>query len=352
MADTLPEPYGLYDPRFEHDACGIGAVVNISGRREHGIIDLGKQVLLNLQHRGAAGADESTGDGAGILFQLPHEFFAAEAERLRFTLPDPQRYAVAMLFLPQDAQVREGCQQILAHAITSAGLEVLGFRDVPTSNACLGPIARASEPVIRQLFIHGGRLADEDLERRLFVARKRAEHAVRAKYGGPEGCPAADFYVSSMSCRTIVYKGMFFAPQLFEYYLDLGDSRVFTALAIVHQRYSTNTFPSWKLAHPFRMIAHNGEINTLRGNLSRLRGYEKLMSCPALAEDFSGLLPIVEPGASDSASFDNAMELLVRAGRSAPHALMMMIPEAFGAQYHISTDKRAFYEYHAAIMEP
>ena len=348
MAHTAPKAQGLYDPRFEHDACGIGAIFNISGRREHAIIDHGKQVLLNLQHRGAAGADESTGDGAGILLQLPHEFLAAEAERLGFMLPDRERYAVAMLFLPQDAQVRSGCQEVLTEAIAHGGLKVIRWRDVPTNSVCLGDIARASEPVIRQLFIDGQGLADEDLERRLFVVRKRAEHAVRTKYGDA----AADFYVSSMSCRTIVYKGMFFAPQLFDYYPDLADPRVLTALAIVHQRYSTNTFPSWKLAHPFRMIAHNGEINTLRGNVSRLRGYEKMMSCPALAEDLSDLLPIVEPAASDSASFDNAMELLVRAGRSAPHALMMMIPEAFGTQYHISTDKRAFYEYHAAIMEP
>jgi len=352
MAHTAPKAHGLYDPRFEHDACGIGAIVNISGRREHAIIEHGKRVLLNLQHRGAAGADESSGDGAGILFQIPHELFAVEASRLGFTLPEREHYAVAMLFLPQDAQVRTGCEQVLAEAIVHGGLKVLRWRDVPTNSECLGDIARASEPVIRQLFIDGQGLADEDLEQRLFVVRKRAEHAVRTKYGGPRGCPAADFYVSSMSCRTIVYKGMFFAPQLFDYFPDLADPGVLTALAIVHQRYSTNTFPSWKLAHPFRMIAHNGEINTLRGNVSRLRGYEKMMSCPVLAEDLSDVLPIVEPGASDSASFDNAMELLVRAGRSAPHALMMMIPEAFGTQYHISTDKRAFYEYHAAIMEP
>ncbi len=215
---------------------------------------------------------------------------------------------------------------------------------------CLGDLARAAEPVIRQVFIDGQGLGEEDLERRLLVVRKRAEHRVRGRFADSEA--AADFYVCSMSGRTIVYKGMFFAPQLFAYYPDLADPRTLTALAIVHQRYSTNTFPSWKLAHPFRMIAHNGEINTLRGNTSRLRGCEKAMSCPALGEDLSELFPIVEPGASDSASFDNAMEFLVRAGRSAPHALMMMIPEAFGAQYHMSTDKRAFYEYHAAIMEP
>jgi len=342
-----PTSQGLYDPRWEHDACGIGAIVNISGRREHAILDRGKQVLLNLQHRGAAGADELTGDGAGILFQVPHEFFAAEASRLGIALPKAARYGVAMLFLPQDPQLRQACEVILTEAILEGGLKPLGWRDVPTDSRSLGQIARSAEPVIRQLLIDGEGLEDEALERRLFVVRKRAEHRVRARFG-----PAADFYVPSMSCRTIVYKGMFLAPQLFAYYPDLADGRIVTALAIVHQRYSTNTFPSWRLAHPFRMIAHNGEINTLRGNINRLRGYEKAMQCPDLAEDLSDLFPIVEPAGSDSASFDNVMELLVRAGRSAPHALMMMIPEAFGPQYHISTDKRAFYEYHAAMMEP
>ncbi|MBN2022962.1 MAG: glutamate synthase large subunit [Pirellulales bacterium] len=348
MRSTPPPARGLYDPAHEHDACGIGAIVNISGRREHAIVDYGRQVLLNLLHRGAAGADESTGDGAGILMQIPHELLAAECDPLGFALPAPLEYGVAMVFRPQKAELRRRCEEILVETVRAGGLSVFGWRDVPTDNTCLGQIARAAEPVVGQLFVGGGGLRDEVLERRLFVVRKRAEHRARRELG-PE---AADFYVCSMSCRTIVYKGMFFAPQLWGYYPDLSDERAATALAIVHQRYSTNTFPSWRLAQPFRMIAHNGEINTLRGNAHRLQGYEKTMRCPALAEDLSNLFPILEPGASDSASFDNAMELLVRAGRSAPHALMMMIPEAFGSRYHISTDKRAFYEYHAAIMEP
>jgi glutamate synthase (NADPH/NADH) large chain len=347
-AGRAPGASGLYDPGNEHDACGIGAIVNISGRREHAILEHGRQVLLNLQHRGAAGADEATGDGAGILFQIPHEFFVEALRRSGVELPPPGQYGVAMLFLPRDAELRRGCERLLADAVAEGGLRVLGWRSVPVDNSSLGEIAKAAEPVIRQMFIAGEGMADEALEGRLFVIRKRAEHRVRAQYGNA----GADFYAASMSCRTIVYKGMFIAPQLFAYYRDLDDPRTVTALAIVHQRYSTNTFPSWPLAHPFRMIAHNGEINTLRGNISRLRGSESGMSCPSLAEDLSGLFPIVEPGASDSAAFDNAMELLVRAGRSAPHALMMMIPEAFGSAYHISTDKRAFYEYHAAIMEP
>jgi glutamate synthase domain-containing protein 2/glutamate synthase domain-containing protein 1/glutamate synthase domain-containing protein 3 len=348
MAYCAPKAQGLYDPAWEHDACGIGAIVNISGRREHAILEHGKQVLLNLQHRGAAGADESTGDGAGILMQIPLEFFAEEAARLGTTLPTPRRYGVAMVFLPRNEEARSRCESILLDGVRQGDLRPLVWRDVPGRNDCLGPIARESEPVIRQLFISGEGLEDQALERRLLVVRKWIEHRVRRELGEA----AEQFYVPSMSCRTIVYKGMFLAPQLFQYYADLADPRILTALCIVHQRYSTNTFPSWKLAQPFRMIAHNGEINTLRGNINRIQGYEKTMSCPALAKDLSDLFPIIEPGGSDSASFDNVMELLVRAGRTAPHALMMMIPEAFGPRYHISIDKRAFYEYHAAMIEP
>ena len=322
--------------------------MNISGRRDHAIVEHGKQVLLNLMHRGAAGADETTGDGAGILLQIPHGFFRAVTGPLGFQLPDPKQYGVAMLFLPQDEELRRRCEQVFAELVGQDGLKLLGWRDVPTCNGCLGELARAAEPVIRQVFIGGQGREGEELERRLYVVRKRIERRVAEMLG-----PAADqFYVPSMSCRTIVYKGMFLAPQLFAYYPDLSDQRVRTALAIVHQRYSTNTFPSWRLAQPFRMIAHNGEINTLRGNANRMQGREKTMAAPVLTEDMSELFPILQPGGSDSACFDNAMELLVRAGRSAPHALMMMIPEAFGPRYYISTDKRAFYEYHAAIMEP
>ena len=345
-----PEPRteGLYDPQWEHDACGIGAIVNISGRRDHTVVEQGKEVLLNLMHRGAAGADGVTGDGAGMLMQVPHAFFVDEAGRLGVDLPGERQYGVAMLFLPRDGELRRRCLEILEEEVVDGGLKPLGVREVPTDNACLGPIARSAEPLVRQLFMSGEGLDDEALERRLFTIRKRAEHRVRNRFGNE----AEDFYVPSMSCRTLVYKGMFLAPQLPAYYPDLSDERIATALVIVHQRYSTNTFPSWKLAQPFRMIAHNGEINTLRGNMNRLMGYEKTMRCPELGEDLSDLFPILEQGGSDSACFDNTMELLVRAGRSAPHALMMMIPEAFGDRYHISTDKRAFYEYHAAIMEP
>jgi glutamate synthase domain-containing protein 2/glutamate synthase domain-containing protein 1/glutamate synthase domain-containing protein 3 len=343
-----PKRQGLYDPQFEHDACGIGAVANISGERTHDIMEKGHQILVNLMHRGAAGADESTGDGAGILFQLPHEFLADEASKLNISLPAEESYAVAMVFNTKDAKLRSKCEDILVKAIGHYGMKVLGWRDVPGEPDCLGEIARAAEPHVRQLFIDGNGLSDVALERKLYMARKRAEKQVLERFGEE----ASDFYIPSMSCRTICYKGMFLAPQLFQYYPDLHDKRVVTALALVHQRYSTNTFPNWQLAQPFRMCAHNGEINTLSGNRNRMRARERQMVCPELADDLSDLFPILTEGASDSACFDNAMELLIRAGRTLPHSLMMLIPEAFGPTYHISTDKRAFYEYHASVMEP
>ncbi len=344
----MPGGQGLYDPAYEHDACGIGAVANISGRRDHAIIEYGNQVLMNLIHRGASGADESTGDGAGILIQMPHEFLAAEGDRLGFRLPEPPGYAAAMVFGPRDNGLRARCDGIFCEAIDRHGLKVLGWRDVPTDNSTLGTLARSSEPVVRQLFIDGAGLEPDELERRLFLARKRAENRVRDHLGPP----AEDFYIPSMSCRTLIYKGMFLAPQLFAYYPDLSDQRMVSALAIVHQRYSTNTFPSWRLAQPFRLCAHNGEINTLSGNHNKIRARERHLASPLLGGDLSDLSPILTPGGSDSMCFDNVLELLVRAGRSLPHAMMMLIPEAFGPRYHISTDKRAFYEYHAAVMEP
>ena len=339
---------GLYDPANEHDACGVGAVVDISGKREHRIVEYGKQILLNLKHRGAAGADETTGDGAGILMQIPHELLVEELGKEDVRLPERGAYGAAMVFLPKNSGFAETCVHTLLKTAEEGGLTLLGKRIVPTDSNCLGDIARKAEPLVRQYFFAGEGLSDEMLERRLFVVRKRVEHRVRNALGDR----AEDFYICSMSCRTICYKGMFLADQLPAYYADLNDARTISSLAVVHQRYSTNTFPSWKLAQPFRMAAHNGEINTLRGNANRLRGSENTMRCPELAEDLSDLFPILEPGGSDSANFDNALELLVRAGRSAPHSLMMMIPEAFGQRYHISIDKRAFYEYHAAILEP
>ena len=341
-------PQGLYDPRFEHDACGIGAVVNISGRRDHSIIEYGKQILVNLHHRGAAGADETTGDGAGILMQIPHEFLSGECEKLGFSLPQPSGYGAGVVFGSREGQLRRQCDEILAEAVAHYGMKVLGWRDVPTSSDCLGEIALKAEPSIKQIFVDGQGLTGEQLERRLYLARSRAERLVKTNFGDY----AEDFYITSLSCRTICYKGMFMAWQLFAYYPDLADERVKSALAIVHQRYSTNTFPNWKLAQPFRCIAHNGEINTLSGNRRAMRARENSMASESLGDDLSDLFPVLDPEASDSACFDSALELLVRSGRSMPHSMMMMTPEAFGPIYHISTDKRAFYEYHASIMEP
>ena len=339
---------GLYESRREHDACGIGAVVNISGKRDHSIIEHGKEILLNLHHRGAAAADEITGDGAGILFQVPHDFFSAEIKKSGICLPEPLAYGVGMVFGPKDKELCAKCDKILEDSVTHYGMKVLFWRDVPTSSDCLGPIALSAEPSIKQVFVDGSGIADEELERHLFLARRRAGLIVIDKFGES----AEDFYVTSLSCRTICYKGMFMAWQLFSYYPDLSDERVKSALAIVHQRYSTNTFPSWKLAQPFRSIAHNGEINTLSGNRKSITASEPKMATEVFGDNLGDLFPISTKEASDSACFDNALELLVRSGRSLPHSMMMMIPEAFGQKYHISTDKRAFYEYHASIMEP
>ncbi len=342
------EKHGLYDSRFEHDACGIGAVVNISGKRDHSIIEYGREVIQNLHHRGAAGADEITGDGAGILFQIPHEFFVSESKKIGIDLPDAGLYGAGMVFSSRDKNIREQCDRILQDAIVHYGLKVLGWREVPCKNDCLGKIALSSEPNIRQIFVDGCGNKSEQLERRLYMARKRAEKLVAEQFAAQ----AQDFYISSLSARTICYKGMFMAWQLFAYYPDLADERIKSALAIVHQRYSTNTLPSWKLAQPFRCVAHNGEINTLSGNRNCMRIRERTMVSKVFGEDLDDLIPVLLPDTSDSGCFDNMLEFLVRGGRSMPHAMMMMIPEAFGPLYHISTDKRAFYEYHAAIMEP
>ena len=339
---------GLYEVRREHDACGIGAVVHINGQRDHSILEYGRQILVNMAHRGAAGADEVTGDGAGILFQIPHDFCVDEAKKLGFALPEPLHYGVGMVFGPKDAGLRSRCDRVLVEALDSYKLKVIGWRDVPVNNACLGKIALEAEPTMKLVFVDGAGLVGEPLERQLYLARKRAEKLVSEQFGDA----AVDFYVTSLSCRTICYKGMFMAWQLFEYYPDLKDERVKSALAVVHQRYSTNTFPNWRLAQPFRCIAHNGEINTLSGNINQMTARQTKMASPLFGENIKDLMPILTPGGSDSAMFDNGLELLMRGGRSLPHAMMMMIPEAFGPKYHISTDKRAFYEYHSSIMEP
>jgi len=339
---------GLYEARREHDSCGIGAVVNISGRKDHNILEYGKKIIVNLHHRGAAGADNVTGDGAGILFQIPHEFFVLEAGRCGISLPEAGLYGVGMVFESKNDQVRQQCDKLLQAAIEHYGMRILGWRDVPSSNECLGEIALSAEPSIRQVFIDACGFEGQTLELRLYLARRRAEKLVRDRLG-PDG---DDFYITSLSNRTICYKGMFMAWQLFAYYNDLSREEVKSALAIVHQRYSTNTFPNWRLAQPFRCIAHNGEINTLSGNRNHMRAREAKMSSKVFGDAISDVIPVLAPEASDSACFDAVLELLVRSGRSIPAAMMMLIPEAFGTHYHISADKRAFCEYYASIMEP
>ncbi len=342
------ESRGLYDPATEHDGCGLGAVVNINGDRDHSIIEYAKNIILNLEHRGAAGADEDTGDGAGILFQIPHQFFIDETEKLNFHLPELYKYGVGMVFGSKDDNIRVGCDYILEEALRYYKMEVLGWREVPVNANCLGKVALTAEPSIRQVFVSSNGLCEDDFELNLYLARKRAEREVKIRFGNA----GDEFYVTSLSCRTICYKGMFLAYQLFAYYPDLEDKRVKSALAIVHQRYSTNTFPNWQLAQPFRNIAHNGGMNTISGNKSYMQARETTMHSERFGKHIDDVIPVLYSDMSDSGCFDSVMELLVRSGRSMPHAAMMMMPEAFGSKYHMSRDKRAFYEYHSAIMEP
>ena len=346
----LPEAQGLYDPQNEHDSCGIGFIANIKNRQSHEIIRQGIQILVNLDHRGAVGADPLAGDGAGILIQLPDRFFRGEAKTLGFELPESGEYAVGMVFLPQEVSHINVCIRAIEGAVQDEGQHLLGWRDVPVDNSCLGESVKPIEPVIRQVFIgQGGNCADTDaFERKLYVIRKRAHHMV----WDADIEDIRHFYISSLSARTIVYKGMMLAPNLDKYYLDLNDERLESALALVHQRFSTNTFPSWPLAQPFRYLCHNGEINTVRGNINWMLARRHSMKSELLGDDLEKLWPLIGDGASDSATFDNALELLVAGGYSLAHAIMMMIPEAWDGHPLMDDERRAFYEYHAAIMEP
>ena len=341
------EHKGLYDPWFEHDACGVGFVANVNGQRSHQIVHDGITILRNLAHRGAIGGDSKTGDGAGMLLQLPHIFFAREAGRFGITLPNEGSYGVGMIFLPQDAHLRESAVALIDAAIVNEGGSVLCWRDVPVQPDGLGDMARSTMPFMRQVFLSFGSLHGADLERRLYITRKCIESAAKNA-----GFTNVDLYVASFSAATIVYKGMFVASQFEHFFPDFADPDFQSALSLVHQRYSTNTFPSWPLAHPYRYIAHNGEINTLRGNINKMSAREKSLSSPLFGDDIAKLYPIVDLGLSDSGIFDNVFELLTQGGRAPEHAVMMMVPEAFGPKYHISEDKRAFYEYHASVMEP
>src|ERR671919_1433721 len=341
---------GLYHPSYEHDACGVGFVAHIKGRKSHSIVEQGLSVLKNLSHRGAVGWDPKLSDGAGCLIQIPERFYREEMARQGVKLPPPGQYGVGMVFLPKEPASRFACEYEIERAIKDEGQIILGWRDVPVDDTGLGASVKKIEPVIRQVFIGRGKgvTVTDALERKLYIIRKAAGHAIQAL----KLAHGKEFYVPSMSARTVVYKGMLLAHQVGTYYKDLQDPRVTSALALVHQRFSTNTFPTWDLAHPFRLIAPNGEINTLRGNVNWIRARQGAISSPILNRDLDKVWPLIYQGQSDSASFDNALELLVMSGYSVAHAMMMMIPEAWENHQHMDASRRAFYEYHAAMMEP
>src|ERR1017187_7508455 len=348
---SAPPKQGLYDPQFEHDACGLGFVVNIKGRKSHQLVSDALKILVNLDHRGACGCEANTGDGAGILIQVPHEFLTAEAKKLGFQLPAPGQYGVGQLFLPKNPVERDGVKAELAQIICAEGQTVLGWREVPTDNSSLGKTAVAAEPFMAQIFVGRNPALKDDqaFERKLYVIRKVAEQKIR--YGSSvDG--GRWFYVSSLSARTLIYKGMLMSEQVGKYYPDLRNPAVTTAMALVHSRFSTNTFPSWDRAHPNRYIAHNGEINTLRGNVNWMHGAQANFKSPVFGKEIKKVVPVINPDGSDSAQFDNCLELLVMAGRELPHAMMMMIPEPWENHESMDAARRAFYEYHSCLIEP
>ncbi len=346
----VPGPQGLYNPENEHDACGLGFVVNLKNKKSHDIVLKGLLILANLEHRGAVGADPDAGDGCGILLQIPHDFFAALAPALGVTLPAAGDYCVAPVFLPKNATARAELKILLEDIVKAEGQQVLGWRSVPVNPACLGWSVRETEPAVEQIIIGRGAgcKSQDDFELKLFVIRRLMELKVCKEQ--PNGYEF--FYISSMSSRSIVYKGLLLANTLAEYYTDLTDERFTSAFSLVHQRFSTNTFPTWRLAHPFRMICHNGEINTLRGNLNWMAARQATMRSEVIGPDLERLWPLIQEGQSDSACFDNALELLVRGGYSLAHAMMLLIPEAWAGNPLMDDKRRAFYEYHAALMEP
>lgn len=344
-----PQSQGLYHPRNEHDACGMGLVASIRGEKSHEIIRKGLEVLINLTHRGAAGCDPETGDGAGILIQIPHVFFARECGELGIQLPEAGAYGVGMVFLPVEKHSRLQCEGVFERIAQEEGLTVLGWRDTPVNGDAVGREARASQPYIEQIFVGSPEGLDEDaFERLLYRVRRRTENEIAAS----EIEDKDTFYIPSFSCRTIIYKGLMLAPQIEKFYFELANPLVTSALCLVHQRFSTNTFPSWKLAHPYRYVAHNGEINTIRGNISWMNARQSILESPVHSGQIEKLFPVITPGGSDSGSLDNAVEFLFQSGRSLPHVMAMLIPEAWFGNPDMDEEKRAFYEYHASLMEP
>jgi glutamate synthase (NADPH/NADH) large chain len=356
MSASLPGPIGLYDPRNEHDACGVGFVVDIKGRKSHGVVDKGLQILVNLLHRGACGCEANTGDGAGILVQLPDRFLRKATAELGFVLPAEGEYGAGLVFLPNRDEERGQVKALIERTVSENGHAVLGWRTVPGDDSGLGASARAAKPVIEQVFVAEGRRSASDdagaararFERALYVIRKQVEHAADRLSLSDRGA----FYIVSLSANTLIYKGMLTADQIAPAFPDLIDPDMESALALVHQRFSTNTFPSWPLAHPYRYVAHNGEINTLRGNINWMRAREGLLRSPLLGDDLQTILPIIREGGSDTATFDNVLELLVMSGRSLPHAILMMIPEPWSGHETMTPEVKAFYEFHSALMEP
>ena len=349
-----PGCQGLYDPRLEHDACGVGFVVNIKGVRSHKLVEQAIEVVTNLLHRGACGCETNTGDGAGLLLQVPDKFLRRETAERGFRLPAAGEYGVGMLFLPRRPDERARIEALVARIVEEEAQTLLGWRDVPTDDSPIGETARRGEPAIRQVFIGraGGRGDGPDaqarFERTLYVIRKR----IATEADGLALDESHLFYTASLSSRTIVYKGMLIADQVTTMFPDLVDPDVESALALVHSRFSTNTFPSWPLAHPYRYVAHNGEINTLRGNINWMRAREALCESDLFGDDLQKLFPVVGEAQSDTATFDNMLEFLVMTGRSLPHAILMMIPEPWSKHESMSPDRKAFYEYHASLMEP
>ncbi|BAG00578.1 glutamate synthase large subunit [Microcystis aeruginosa] len=344
--NQTPRKQGLYDPRFEHDACGVGFIVHKTGKKSHDIVEQALTILLNLDHRGACGAEKNTGDGAGILCQIPDLFFRKVTSNLGFTLPAAGQYGVGMLYTAPDAEIRGKSRQEFEKIAAEEGLKVLGWRDVPTDNSSLGNSAKSTEPFIEQVFIERDANLSDDLafERKLYVIRKRS-HLSRQSFN-------RYWYPCSISSRTIVYKGQLMPVQVGDYFPDLHDPDFQSALGLVHSRFSTNTFPSWERAHPYRYIAHNGEINTLRGNINWMHARQSMFASPLFGEDIKKIQPVINIEGSDSLIFDNALELMVLSGRSLPHAVMMMIPEPWAAHESMSDEKKAFYEYHSCLMEP
>jgi len=347
-AAGYPRPRGLYDPAYEHDSCGVGFIAKLNGIPDHSLVSNSIKILINLEHRGAVGGDKGTGDGAGLMLQLPDKFFRAHEGELDFKLPKAGDYAVAMVFLPANSTIRAKCKKEFENFVEQENCLVLGWRKVPVHNDHLGELAKSTQPEIEQLFILKGKISSDAFERKLYVIRRLIEKEVLSW----KDVDTSQFYVTSFSSKTIIYKGLLTGTQLSTFYPDLKNKTFISAFSIVHQRYSTNTLPTWNLAQPFRNLAHNGEINTLRGNINRMRARESHISSVLFGEDIDKINPILVETGSDSAIFDNALELLIMAGRSLPHSIMMMVPEAYGPRIKMSEDKRAFYEYHSALMEP